>query len=197
MSALVKKIHMYLGLLNFSMLFVFGVAGLLATFQDHPERRERPEAVVEYRDFKAPANVDDKQLADVVWNEVRLPLTQPLPKYALRRDGENHLVCDFYSVNGLTRAVVLEKEGRVRLEKRRNSVWHYMSALHETTTQVQARDLPLRMWTWYVELTIWSLIAMAISGVWLWLASRPRYRLAQWSFALGTGLFVALYVWSR
>lgn len=197
MSAIVKKIHMYLGLLNFSILLAFGLAGLLITVEGDPEKRERPQPKVEYRDFKAPGTLDDKQVADAVWSELRPPLTQPLPKFALRRDGENHLICDFYSVNGMTRVVVLEKEGRLRLEKRRNTMAHYLAGLHSATPNARARDVPLRMWTWYVEFSIWSLIAMAVSGVWLWLASRPRCRLAQWSFALGSGLFLLLYVWTR
>jgi len=36
MRVLIKKLHMYIGLLNFSNLIVFGIAGLAATFQAEP-----------------------------------------------------------------------------------------------------------------------------------------------------------------
>jgi hypothetical protein len=48
MHALIKKIHMYIGLLNFSNLMVFGIAGLAATFQEgHSGRCRRASALPE------------------------------------------------------------------------------------------------------------------------------------------------------
>jgi hypothetical protein len=38
---------------------------------------------------------------------------------------------------------------------------------------------------------------MSISGVYLWLASRPRYRPARFVFALGCGSFILLYAVTR
>ena len=38
---------------------------------------------------------------------------------------------------------------------------------------------------------------MSLSGVYLWLASRPRYRPAQLVFALGSGVFILLYAVTR
>jgi hypothetical protein len=49
----------------------------------------------------------------------------------------------------------------------------------------------------YNELGIASLILMSLSGLYLWLSSRPKHRLAQISFALGTGSFAVLYWLSR
>jgi len=55
----------------------------------------------------------------------------------------------------------------------------------------------VRLWAWYNRFAIWSLIAMAITGTYLWLASRPRYRVAQYSFAGGAGAFILLYALTR
>jgi hypothetical protein len=55
----------------------------------------------------------------------------------------------------------------------------------------------MRLWTWYNEFSIWSLIGMSLSGVYLWLASRPRYRPAIYVFAFGSLSFLLLYMLTR
>src|SRR4051812_23936467 len=189
MYALFRKVHMYIGLLNLSILLVFGVAGLTATLERAPDKDERPDARVEYRDFIVPAGLDDKAAADRVWEFLRLPLSEPLPKYAIRRDASHDLVLDFYSPNGVRRAVALEKENRVRLETHRNGFADYLNGLHTTTINYNP-DWRLRWWGYYSEFSIWSLIGMSLSGVYLWLASRPRYTPARYAFTLGCGAFV-------
>ena len=42
MYPLFRKLHMYAGLLNLSVLLVYGVAGLWATLEPAPEQRHRP-----------------------------------------------------------------------------------------------------------------------------------------------------------
>jgi len=41
MTSLIKKLHMSTGLLNFSILFVYGASGLLLTFLPAPANRPR------------------------------------------------------------------------------------------------------------------------------------------------------------
>ena len=187
---------MYVGLLNLSILLVFGVAGLTATLDPGPEKRTHPEPQVEYRDFTVPAGLDDKAAADRVWEFLHLPLSAPLPKYAIRRDANNDLFLNFYSPNGVRRAVVLEKENRIRLETEHVGLASYLNDLH-TVTHNQNPDWRMRWWGYYTEFSIWSLIGMSLSGVYLWLASRPRYAPARYTFALGCGAFIALYAFTR
>jgi hypothetical protein len=187
---------MYIGLLNLSILLVFGVAGLTATMEPAPDRRDRPEPQVEYRDFTVPAGLDDKAAADHVWEFLRLQLSQPLPKYAIRRDANHDLALDFYTPNGVRRAVVLEKENRIRLETHRVGLGSFLNGIH-TVTSNHNPDWRVRWWGYYTEFSIWSLIAMSLSGVYLWLASRPRYTPARYAFALGCGAFVLLYTMTR
>jgi hypothetical protein len=49
----------------------------------------------------------------------------------------------------------------------------------------------------YNEVAIFALIFLSLSGLYLWLSSRPRHRLAQLSFFAGTGWFLVLYWLSR
>lgn len=197
MHSLVRKLHMYAGLVSFSILIVFGIAGLTATFEEAPGKRSRPEPVVEMRDFTAPAGLDDQAMADRVHQFLQLPLTTPVPKFAIKRDANNDLALDFYTVNGPRHAVVLEKENKIRLETRRNSLARYFTGLHELNINARATDWRIRAWTWYNEFSIWALIFMSVSGLYLWLATRPFFGPARWTFAIGTGIFVVLYIWSR
>jgi hypothetical protein len=188
---------MYAGLLNLSILLIFGISGLMATIEPAPEQRKRADPTVEYRDFTVPAGLDDKAVAAQVYDFLKLPLAAPVPAFAIRRNADNDLSFDFYNPNGMRRAVVLEKEKRIRLETRRNPLGNFFNGLHTTTINARTSDWRMRCWTWYNEFSIWSLIGMSLSGVYLWLASRPQYRLAQYAFAAGSGSFILLYILTR
>jgi len=196
MHALIKKIHMYLGLLNFVTLTVFGIAGLTATFEPGPGHPPAPVAA-RYEPFAVPANASDKEVADAVFQTLNLPLSNPIPKGAVRRNPENQLALTFYTLNGPYKVTVLEGEGRLRIEPMPNNTAHFLNAMHSVTQGGRSRYLRIRLWAWYNEFAIWSLLAMAISGVYLWLSSRPGYRWAQVSFAAGVAVFVGLYVVAR
>jgi hypothetical protein len=187
---------MYLGLLNYVSITVFGIAGLSATFEPGP-RRPQPSAEARVEPFTVPPNASDKEVADAVYQAVHFPLSNPIPKGALRRNPENELVLNFYTLNGLYKVTVLEKENRLLIEPNRNNIVRFLDAMHSVTQANQSRHLLVRLWGWYNEFAIWSLIAMSVSGVYLWLASRPRYRWAQISFAAGTAVFVGLWAVTR
>jgi hypothetical protein len=197
MRELIKKIHMYLGLLSFSILVVFGIAGLRATILPRFQDRPKPEASVHFESFTAPDNLTDKQVADRVWEHLKVPLSAPAPPFAIRRNGDNDLGFGFYTPAGVTRVTVLEKEDRLRIESVRNTFWAYLSNLHATTIRAASPDWRVRMWTWYNEFSIWTLLGMSLSGLYLWLSSRPRYRPAQFCFVLGSGCFIVLYLLMR
>ncbi len=199
MNILIKKLHMYAGLLNFSILFMFGVAGLTATFDGRPPVQRLDEAVERFAPFTPPPNSTDKQIADAVYDYLKPSLTRAPPAQALRRDADKNLSFNFFSPNGIVAVTVLEKENRLRARTLKNDAGHFMNALHTATiqNQVAKSDLRMRLWTYYNELAIWSLLGMALSGVYLWLSSRPGYRLAQYAFAGGCAVFITLYVMTR
>src|SRR5437763_9275973 len=122
MQPLIKKIHIYLGLLNFCPIAVFGIAGLTATFQSRPENR-KPHSTVESRTFAISPNLSDKQVADLVFQRMNFPLSQPVPAGALRRDSQNHLQFDFWTFNKIHRITVLEPENRLRIEHIERDIW--------------------------------------------------------------------------
>ncbi len=193
----IRKIHMYAGLLSFTALLVYGIAGLTATFEDAPENRGRPQPAVRYLPFEARAGASDKEVADAVYRLVNPSLAAPVPAGALRRNEAAELRLNFYSPNGIVAVTFLEREKRLRVETRRNRLWRFLSNLHAGTAVRGERDARLRLWALYNQLAMAALLVLAVTGVWLWLQSRPRYRPAPWSLALGAGAFVLLYVLTR
>src|SRR5216117_2397419 len=55
----------------------------------------------------------------------------------------------------------------------------------------------LRMWAYCNEFSIWSLMGMALSGAYLGLSSRPKYRPARYALASGVLVFLAFYIATR
>jgi hypothetical protein len=184
---------MYTGLLNFTMLLVFGIAGLTATIQ--PARRQTGD--LDTREFQIPPNLTDFEAAVAAFQFLNAPLSQAPGRGAVRRDGENHVSFTMYSANGPRIVTLLEKEHQVRIDSRKNSIWHFFENVHATTPREATHDMRERLWSWYTELSIWSLILMAASGVYLWLASRPAHRWGQISFVAGSGAFIVLYALTR
>lgn len=196
MSRWIKRIHIYVGLLNFSILLVYGIAGLDATFTGAPGG-PRQEPVVEIVPYTVPPNLSDVEAANTIRVALGKTLSGPVNANGARRDRDNNLTFELYSTNGPTRITVLESQHQLHLETRRNGLWRYLNNLHATTQNARVPDLRIRLWGWYNEFAIWSLIAMSLSGVYLWLVSRPRFRWAQFSFATGSGIFLLLYIFTR
>ena len=197
MHVLIKKIHMYVGLLNFTILLVFGITGLNAAFERSPDARPKVEPSVKIEDYTPPPNATDKQVADHIHQTRISGFAHPIPDWFLRRDKQNNLQLDFYSPNGMRRVIVLEKENKIRIENNPVGFWEFVSRMHATTVRANAIDWRMRLWTYYTEFSIWSLIAMALSGIYLWLASRPSHKWALVSFAIGGGSFLILWGLTR
>jgi uncharacterized iron-regulated membrane protein len=198
MRNLLQKIHMYLGLLCWSILFVYGIAGLTATvFRSGPPGPHLQSSTLRTESFVPPPNQTDRQVADAVWRKLQIPLTGPPPAYAIHRDRQNNLAVNFYTANGPTFVTVLEQQNQLRIETRRNTLWAYFNNLHSTTLRGHPYDWRVRLWTYYNEFAVWALLAMGLTGVFLWLSSRPRHLLAQAAVAVAWVSFLVLYVVTR
>lgn len=196
MRNLVITLHIYAGLLTFTQLALYGVAGLVATVQ-HGAERPKVAQTVRYVPFTAGTSMTDKQVADEVYHTLNLPLTRPMPGWFLRRTPENDLLLDFYNINGIWRVVVLEREGRLRIEEVRNSTGLFLGDMHAVTTSDPEAPRLLRAWALYNEFAMWCLLAFCVSGVYLWLTAQARTWWAWTSIASGTVGFAALWAWFR
>ncbi|MEZ5403767.1 MAG: PepSY domain-containing protein [Bryobacteraceae bacterium] len=193
MTAWIKRLHMYAGLLSLTILFIFGIVGLTGLMLPVPSERKQPEFVGREEAFAVPPNMSDRELAQAAWEKLAPPVTGPPPPFSIRRDANRNLVFQVFGPNGPTRVTVLENDGKLRVETRRNLWWQYFNVLHETHIRSTVPDLIVRLWTWYNEFSIWTLMFLSLSGIWLWLAAKPGWRWAQLSFAVGTGMFFVIY----
>ncbi|MCB9384976.1 MAG: PepSY domain-containing protein [Bryobacterales bacterium] len=194
---LLKRIHMYAGLMSFTALIVYGLAGLYSTSQPPWSERPYPETQVREVPFEFPASGSDKELADAIYRHLDMPLTGPMYDWALKRDDDQNLFLNFYTVNGFRKVTALESQGLLRVESSRTGLWQFVNGAHSTTLQWAAPRFLVQGWAWYNELAIWSLLLMAGSGIALWLMTRPGYVPGVVSFALGSGMFVTLWLLAR
>jgi uncharacterized iron-regulated membrane protein len=192
MTSLIRRLHIYAGLLSFSHLVVYGIAGLAATAQTQLERPKIPRSV-HYVPFTPPPSATDKQVAAEVYRTLQLPLARPIPDWFLRRTPENDLLLDFYNMNGIRRVVVLEKEKRLRIEEIRNPLWLFLEDVHAATPADKEAPALVRIWAAWNELAMWCLIGFCISGLYLWLAARPRFYWGYAACAAGAAAFALLY----
>ena len=111
----------------------------------------------------------------------------------VRRNGANQLVAEFYSVNGMTRITLLETERRAQVQTYRNSIWRFIDNAHATTIGEGSGSAAVHAWAWYIELSIWSLVAMALTGLWLGVSTRWKFHWTPISLAAGCAAFVLFY----
>lgn len=79
MRTLIQQVHIYLSLLSFSSLCVFGVIGVYATMAPKWEDRPQPPAKRWEVPFAAPKDLDDEALAESVRRQFGPPLPSPAP----------------------------------------------------------------------------------------------------------------------
>ena len=193
MRNLIIKLHIYAGLLTFTQIAIYGIAGLVASAQAAAERPKAPHTI-RHVPFTAPSAASDKEVADAVYRELKLPLTRPMPLFAIKRDAANDLQLDFYNINGIYRVVVLERENRLRIEEIRNSLAIFLEDMHAITIGDRQAPRLIRTWAFYNEFAMWCLLAFVASGVYLWLSAQARTWWAWGSLATGTAAFAALWM---
>src|SRR6185437_9859166 len=132
-----KKIHMYAGLLNFTILMVFGVAGIRATLQT--PRQGATE--VETRQFRVPPNLDDFQAAQAAFQFVNAPLSQPPTQRNVHRDGQNDVTFDMGTINGPRTVTLIETQDELRIETHRNRLSAFIDNMHATTMNTTNPDI--------------------------------------------------------
>ena len=192
---LVLKVHVYAGLLSFTQLLIYGAAGLAATVEERP----RPKNIYASRDvlYTPPANKTDKEVADDVYQLLALPLTRPMPLFAIKRDERNDLQLDFYNINGIHRVTVLEREHRLRVDEVRNGPGTFVNDLHTVTLNDAGAPRLVRVWGYYNAVAMWCLLGFCASGVYLWLTAEARSWWAWSGLAAGTAAMASLWILFR
>ncbi|MCB9385542.1 MAG: PepSY domain-containing protein [Bryobacterales bacterium] len=188
-----KKIHMYAGLLTFSAFVVWGITGVHAVFLPEPGAFTPPPiSSVREVPFQAAGDMDDKALAKAIFEKVDIPLAGG--RYNVHRDENLNLAFNVFTINGGRVVTFLEDQGIARVEHRANDVLGYLSSMHTASSRRHRLSAAANAWGYYNELSTWAFLFMTISGVYLWIASRPGMRWAQISFWSMAGVTAALWI---
>lgn len=189
----VRTIHMYSGLLTFMAFVVWGVTGIHAVLLPAPDQFQPP-PVSSVRDipFQAGGDLDDLQLSRAIFDAIQIPLAGG--HYNVHRDGQSNLAFNVFTVNGGREVTFLDAQGIVRVTHRRSSVWSYLSSMHTAFSRRHVLAPAAVAWGLFNELAIYAFVFMTVSGVYMWLATRPRMRWAQVLFAGMAVLTAALWI---
>jgi hypothetical protein len=193
----IRSLHTYTGLFSFTALMLFGAAGIIGAIHPDPRTSPSPAQEVKTVAFEAPPAASDREVADLVYEQLAFPDAAPVPTWALGRNQQHVLVLHFYGPNGVRHVTVLEEEKKLKVEHEQSSLSAYLNSMHALLLQNAAPKWKVRLWAIYLELSIFTLLFMVATGVYLWLASRPRLVWAQAFFAAGSVAVVVLYVLGR
>lgn len=187
-----KKIHMYAGLLSFMAFSVWGLTGIQAIFLPrHGEWQPPPISSQKEFPFEGAGNMDDKTLAKAVFQAAALTMVGGY--YDVHRDESGNLAFLAYSANGQRELTYLEKERRVRVVFRDSGLGEFLSSMHAGHSRRGAPDLSSQLWGYYNEFSTWAFLFMVLSGIYLWLATRPGMR---WALILsGATIAVTTVLW--
>jgi hypothetical protein len=194
MTDFLKRLHIWVGLFNLTALAVFALTGLWAVIPD----LAMPDPAGTFTlPYTPPGTFTDQQVADDLFERLRLPLAGRVPEWAVRRNDANVLVLSYNSVNGAYVVTLDEPGHQAVVSHRRNRLGAFLSQAHSTTLYRAEPDLRVRLWALYMDLSIAGLLFMTATGLWLWLTSRPRLWWAWAAFAGGAGLFAVLWMVTR
>lgn len=184
---------MYAGLFTFTALMVYGLSGLMDSALPAWSERQSPPTTEQYVRFEAPSNLSDKEVADLVYAYLDMPLTGPAADYSIGRDKDQNLTVSFYTVNGVRTVTVLEETRQLKIVRAQVGMVSFVTGMHGSRMMYASPRFLTVAWAIYNEAGLWSLGFMALSGLTLWLSTRPRFVWAQIAFVAGNGTFALLY----
>jgi hypothetical protein len=174
----VKKIHMYAGLISFMAFVVWGVTGIHAVFLPAPGGYEPPQITsTKEFPFEAPGDLDDKQIARLIFDAADLHMAGGF--YNVHRNDEGNLKFLSYTSNGPRDLTYLEDQKLVRVDFRANDLADFLSSMHTAHSRRGPPDLSSKLWGYFNEFSTWAFLFMTLSGVYMWIVTRPKLPWAQ------------------
>lgn len=169
----VKKIHMYAGLLSFMAFAVWGVAGIESAFLPPPGGYEPPD-VSDRKEFpfESPGDLDDKEVGQRIFRASGVRMGGGV--YNIHRNEQGNLAFFLFTWNGRRDFTYLEDQKLVRIEFRNNDMAGFLSSMHTAFSRRHPPELPAQLWGYYNELSTWAFLFMTVSGVYMWIATRPN-----------------------
>lgn len=191
-----KRLHTYAGLLSFTSFVVWGLIGVAGAFAPAPGAYEPP-AISATREFPMtpPANLDDHALARYIYDRLHIPLRGG--HYDIRRNHDGELAFRVFTASGPRDVTWLEDRSVVRMDVRQNGMLEFLSTMHTAYSNRGPQTRAARLWGYYNECSAWAFLFMIISGLYLWLDTRPGLRWAQLLAATSVGGSIVLWMVTR
>jgi hypothetical protein len=180
LTTIIKKIHMYAGLQATVALFLFCLSIIVITFPVKPEPQSSELT------YAGPQTRDSLEMARSLHAEFG-GKSEKLPQSWMVTEGDSGpLSIQYYSPNG-HRTVLFDRHSKaVRIIASPSGVSRFLEYMHEE--HVGRRDWSDSAWLWawslYMELSIIALFTLPVTGIYIWLSSRPDQRWAQSSLAV-------------
>ena len=83
------------------------------------------------------------------------------------------------------------------MDVRQNSIFGFLSTMHTAFSRRGPQTQAARLWGYYNEFSAWAFLFMIVSGLYLWLDTRPGMRWAQLIAATSIGCSVVLWLATR
>jgi hypothetical protein len=189
---LLRKIHIYGGLICSSYLVIFGVSSL--NF-NHEFGKGSNKKVTWERSLKILDMENNMALSESVRDSLGL-FGWPLP-WETRRDEQGNFHFGISRPGKHYSVSVFFAENRIAVVETRKGFWPVVNSLHAVMGVPSSPFMSL--WGAYTELCTWVVLFSAASGIYLW-THRQKERLVGWVLLLGasgTSLLFMVYVWWR
>jgi len=187
-----KRLHTWSGLLTFTAFIVWGITGIHAVFLPAPGEWKPPEvSSTQEFPYEAPGSADDKELAKRIYAAAELKMSGG--HYNVHRDDDQNLAFNVFTSNGPRNFTYFEDEKRVLVEFRDGGVAGFLSSMHTAHTRRGAPDFSARMYGVYNEFSTWAFLFMSLSGVYVWVATRPGMPWAR--ILIGVTTVVTIIMW--
>ena len=187
----IKKLHIYSGLLSYVGFTVWGIVGIWASFAPAPAERPRRDPEVRTVAFQVDGRATDQEITDAMIVASGLPFIQPGRKP--NRDNDGRLQVRYLTPNGTRRILLLERENLLQIERTPSPLGGFLNLMHMQTFRIHNPGWEVHLWGAYNQFSLWAVIFMTVSGLYMWLATRPRMAWALWTLGVGSVLTVALY----
>jgi hypothetical protein len=115
----------------------------------------------------------------------------------VRRNDAGHLAFSVFTANGGRELTYLEEQQRVRVEFRDGGLAGFLSSMHAGHSRRGPPDLSARLWGYYNEFSTWAFLFMALSGIYMWIVTRPGLPWARILVGVTTALTLVLWVATR
>jgi hypothetical protein len=193
----VRDLHLYFGLFISPFVLVFAVSVFVLVHSWLPAARQQPPART-VQNLSLPASIDFAALRTVL---PQIGVTGEIT--SIRPIAKEHRVVLSVSVPGSEIQADLNlNTASALITERSNSTWNALVDLHKMpgphNANLRGNWLYMKLWKWLADATVYLVLFISISGIYLWAVLRGERRIGLILTAAGAFSFFGLaYVLNR